>query len=234
MKAAVRVDHIDAKTRRDEADNAPPLSRTQRAELDRRLRDMKDPTRYVIVSPLFRRLTTLYDVASGNFAMGHWTESCLFKRRAEAEAVARTLSRRREKARDRFRQQVIAVTQTASGIRFLEAVKDPWHRGQTWKPRLRRTRIERAPKNADTTDTRAHILRGFIFTLDNFEEVARAIRTSRDRITASKRLQTRFSLSTRQADALLDLRLFHHTARERRSLKRELVACKGTRATRGR
>jgi hypothetical protein len=61
----------------------------------------------------------------------------MFKRRAEAAAVAKVLDRGRPK-KVRRDLQVIAVKKLKRGVRILEDVADPWHRGKRWKPVLRR------------------------------------------------------------------------------------------------
>jgi hypothetical protein len=74
--------------------------------------------------------------------MNQISPEALFKRRAEAEAVARILDRDQAK-RVRGKRvprslQVIAVKKTKGGVRILEEVSDPWQKGARWKPVLRR------------------------------------------------------------------------------------------------
>ncbi len=114
-------------------DEFPPLSKRQLAELKRRVADMKDPTRYVIVSSFLPTFSLFYCPSDGVFTMNEIPETACFKRKAEALAVAEALERRRRKrTRD---LQIIKVKKTKRGVRVLEAVEVD---GRTWKPKLRR------------------------------------------------------------------------------------------------
>ncbi len=81
---------------------------------------------------------------------------------------------------------------------------------------VRRTRFELARAEA-----RAHILEGFRIALSHLDEVIRVIRSSKDRPEASAGLQSRFGLSEKQAEAILDLRLHRLTALERDKIEEE-------------
>jgi hypothetical protein len=99
-------------------DGFPPLTRAQKAELERRIRDMDDPHRYMIISALFsRKRLMFYEVSENVFAMGDIAGGTLFKRKEAAEAVFRTLGRET--------LQVIKVKKTKKGIRLVDSVK-PW------------------------------------------------------------------------------------------------------------
>ena len=67
----------------------PPLTKRQLAELNRRVADMEDPKRFVIVSPFLPKFCLFYCPADGVFVMNEIPEAALFKRKAEALAVAR-------------------------------------------------------------------------------------------------------------------------------------------------
>jgi hypothetical protein len=111
----------------------PPLTKRQVAELERRMADMMDPTRYVIVSSFQLNISLFYCPSDGVFVMNEIPEAALFKRKAEAPAVAQALERgRRKRARG---LQVIQVKKTKRGVRLLEGVHVD---GRTWKPKLRR------------------------------------------------------------------------------------------------
>ncbi len=73
----------------------------------------------------------------------------------------------------------------------------------------RRTRFELARAEA-----RAHILEGYLRALDHLDEVVRIIRASSSRDTARAELMERFVLSEKQANAVLDLRLYQLTGLE--------------------
>src|SRR5262249_42895996 len=66
----------------------------------------------------------------------------------------------------------------------------------------RRTRFELAKAEA-----RAHVLEGYLKALDHLDAVVKLIRASRSRDEAKVQLMTIYSLSERQAVAVLDLRL---------------------------
>jgi hypothetical protein len=127
----------------------PPLSARELAELKRQMADIRDPTRYVIVSPFSRRFCLYYLPESGNYIMNEIPAEALFKRKAEAEAVANVLERGRPKRVHGKRMprslRVIAVKKTKGGVRILNEVADPWEKGKRWKPVLRRRR-DSAPK----------------------------------------------------------------------------------------
>lgn len=80
----------------------------------------------------------------------------------------------------------------------------------------RRTRFELAKAEA-----RAHILEGYLKALDHLDAVVRLIRASDSRDAAKTELMVTYSLSERQAHAVLDLRLYQLTGLEREKLENE-------------
>jgi DNA gyrase subunit A len=80
----------------------------------------------------------------------------------------------------------------------------------------RRTRFELAKAEA-----RAHILEGYLKALDHLDEIVKIIRSSDDRFAAKKELVSRFEFSDKQADAVLDLRLYQLTGLERGKIEAE-------------
>jgi DNA gyrase subunit A len=68
---------------------------------------------------------------------------------------------------------------------------------------------------------RAHILEGLLIALTNLDEVIRTIRQSADADVAKERLMTRFNLSERQAQAILDMQLRRLAALERQKIEDE-------------
>lgn len=81
---------------------------------------------------------------------------------------------------------------------------------------IRRTKFELA-KARD----RAHILEGLKIALDNLDAVITTIRESRTVDVAREALRTRFSLSEKQAQAILDMRLQRLTGLEREKVEQE-------------
>ncbi len=80
----------------------------------------------------------------------------------------------------------------------------------------RRTRFELAKAEA-----RAHILEGYLKALDHLDEVVKVIRASSSRDAARTELMMRFNLSEKQANAVLDLRLYQLTGLEAEKLEAE-------------
>jgi len=82
---------------------------------------------------------------------------------------------------------------------------------------VRRTQFE-----LDKALDREHILEGLKIAVDNIDEVIKVIRAADDTPTASAQLQRRFSLSERQAEAILNMRLAKLTGLEIEKLEEEL------------
>lgn len=72
-----------------------PLSPAERREILRRIRDMDDPTRYLIRDRLFeaRRMQLYYNVSDDVWSSSQ-ADATLFKRRPSAAAIARLLGTR--------------------------------------------------------------------------------------------------------------------------------------------
>lgn len=81
---------------------------------------------------------------------------------------------------------------------------------------LRRTQF-RLRKAED----RAHILEGYKIALDNLDDFVKIIRASANRTEAKGKLIEKYSLSDRQANAILDLRLYQLTGMEREKIDAE-------------
>lgn len=73
---------------------SPPLSRPQIRELNRRVRDSMDRTRYLLATALTLRHALFYNVSDDVFAMDDPTRGTLFKRRETAMAVKTLLKGR--------------------------------------------------------------------------------------------------------------------------------------------
>lgn len=70
-------------------------------------------------------------------------------------------------------------------------------------------------------EDRAHILEGLRIALDHIDEIISTIRESETDKEAMERLQGRFKLSERQAQAILDMRLRRLTGLERDKIESE-------------
>jgi DNA gyrase subunit A len=80
----------------------------------------------------------------------------------------------------------------------------------------RRTRFD-----LNKAEARAHILEGYLKAIDHLDEVVRVIRSSSNREEARNELMGRFELSDKQANAVLDLRLYQLTGMERDKISAE-------------
>jgi len=69
---------------------------------------------------------------------------------------------------------------------------------------------------------RAHILEGLKIALDNIDDVVELIKKSKDIPAAREGLMTRFMLTERQANAILEMRLARLTGLEREKIEQEL------------
>ena len=83
--------------------------------------------------------------------------------------------------------------------------------------------IRRSIYDLAQAEARAHILEGFVVALDNLDEVIALIRASENTAAARTALMTRFELTERQAQAILDMRLRALTAMERQRVIDELT-----------
>lgn len=81
---------------------------------------------------------------------------------------------------------------------------------------VRRTRFEK-----DKAEARAHILEGLLIALDHLDEVISIIRASQTDAEAQAELMSRFDLSERQSQAILDMRLRRLTGLERDKIQSE-------------
>ena len=81
---------------------------------------------------------------------------------------------------------------------------------------VRRTKFDKAK-----AESRAHILEGLLIALDHLDEVITIIRNSETDTIAQAELMTRFDLSERQSQAILDMRLRRLTGLERDKIQSE-------------
>lgn len=82
---------------------------------------------------------------------------------------------------------------------------------------------KRTKFDLDAAKERQHILQGLIIAVRNIDEVVKIIKTSESTVVAKQRLRERFSLSDRQAQAILDMRLARLTSLEVFKLEQELL-----------
>src|SRR5215211_368401 len=82
--------------------------------------------------------------------------------------------------------------------------------------------VRRAQFELDKALEREHILEGLKIAVDNIDEVIKIIRAAPDTPIASAQLQSRFKLSERQSEAILNMRLAKLTGLENEKLEEEL------------
>ncbi len=82
--------------------------------------------------------------------------------------------------------------------------------------------VRRTQFDLDKALEREHILEGLKIAVDNIDAVIKIIRAAKDTDTASAQLQSRFKLSERQAEAILNMRLARLTGLEIEKLEDEL------------
>lgn len=83
--------------------------------------------------------------------------------------------------------------------------------------------IERRTKyDLKKAEARAHILEGFVIALDNIDEVIQIIRNSNTDAEAKEHLISRFKLTERQSEAILEMKLRRLTGLERTKIEAEL------------
>ncbi|MGP1609302.1 MAG: hypothetical protein ACTS5G_01250, partial [Burkholderiales bacterium] len=202
--------------------SVPELSKEEEAELGRRWSDLEDPTRYVVLVCWTRKSALYFDVAEGTYVMAEITETCLFRRREHAEAVARQLDGRRR--RGVMNHRVVAVKKTRMGIRILEALPDPWEPGKHFKPRLKQRSPQALPPLVPIAPlgTRGHIVDSFLFVLEHRDGVAAIIQDAPTRAEAQRSLVRMCRMSSAQANAVLELRLWQFTDAARGKWEAEL------------
>lgn len=79
---------------------------------------------------------------------------------------------------------------------------------------IRRTRYD-----LNKAEAEAHILEGLRIALDHIDEIIETIRSSQDEADARQNLMSRFNLSEKQAQAIVDMRLKRLTGLEREKLE---------------
>jgi DNA gyrase subunit A len=80
----------------------------------------------------------------------------------------------------------------------------------------RRTRFE-----LNKAEARSHVLEGYLKALDHLDDVVKLIRASNNRDEAKIQLMEKYEFSDRQAQAVLDLRLYQLTGLERDKIEAE-------------
>ena len=82
--------------------------------------------------------------------------------------------------------------------------------------------LKRSKFDLEQAQSREHILKGLIVAIKNIDEVVRIIKKSKNTNEAKNKLMERFSLSEKQAQAILDMRLAKLTSLEIEKIENEL------------
>ncbi len=84
--------------------------------------------------------------------------------------------------------------------------------------------VRRTKYDLNKAEEKAHILEGYKIALDNIDAVIELIKKSKDTETARQGLMSKFKLSERQSNAILEMRLARLTGLERQKIEDEYVA----------
>ena len=193
------------------------LSPSQLAELKRRMKDFEDQTRYIVVSSLFRRAVSVYDISRNVYCHGQVEDGCLVKDRRIANAIAKQLRGKRKN----FDLAVIAVRKTAKGYRALEDIRGV--RGQkSWRPKFKT--LDNTPVFVPIVppDTRAGAVDAMLFAARHRKWLIEKLAGCEDRVVSKKLLLQKCKLTERQADAVLEMRLWSLTKVFVKELEQEL------------
>ncbi|PTY04565.1 hypothetical protein DB347_17780 [Opitutaceae bacterium EW11] len=196
------------------------FSPAQLKELKRRVAEVRDETRYVVVTSIFRGAAGVYDVTRNAYCHRSISEGCLIKSREVAEALAKQL-RGTLKARNDL--HVITVCPSKGGYVTKETI--PGGAGEKpWRPAF--DILDDTPVFVPLapTDARPGVLDAMLFALRHRAWLMEKLSECRDRRTATKLLVGGCRLAPGQAAAVLDMRFWSVTKSEQRALERELRA----------
>jgi len=114
-----------------------------------------------------------------------------------------------------FGCNMLALDNGLPRIMNIKQMIDAWveHRIEVVRAR---TRFE-----LSKAETRAHLLEGYLKALDHLDEVVKLIRSSKNRNEAKGGLMKKYAFTDRQANAILDLRLYQLTGMEREKIEKE-------------
>lgn len=181
----------------------PRLKREDVAELNRRLREMRDPVRYVVVSSFGSRWATVYDPTENVYCHQHVCDGCLIKDRRIAEAIASSLD---ERVRTPH-HHVLPVRRTRGIFRALEDIPAT-RSSKRWRPTFRTPNCNPTFVPITAPGTRGNHVDAMVFAARNRDKILAAVGSCKDRITARKKLVRMFHVSERLADTILEMRLF--------------------------
>jgi len=88
--------------------------------------------------------------------------------------------------------------------------------------------VRRTKYDLNKTEEREHIVKGLVIALSNIDKVIEIIRSSKDKFEAIDNLMKEFTLSEKQANAILEMRLQRLTSLEVAKLQEELAELEKT------
>lgn len=136
------------------------------------------------------------------------------KRDASANVILNNLFKMTQ-MQTNFGFNMLAIQNGVPKILSLRQILDAYIEHQK-EVLVRRTRFDK-----EKAEARAHILEGLLIALDHIDEVIRIIRASETDAEAQAELMSKFKLSERQSQAILDMRLRRLTGLERDKIQSE-------------
>ncbi|HET2506062.1 DNA gyrase subunit A [Streptococcus pneumoniae] len=136
------------------------------------------------------------------------------KRDASANVILNNLFKKTQ-MQTNFGFNMLAIQNGIPKILSLRQILDAYIEHQK-EVVVRRTRFDK-----EKAEARAHILEGLLIALDHIDEVIRIIRASETDAEAQAELMSKFKLSERQSQAILDMRLRRLTGLERDKIQSE-------------
>ena len=136
------------------------------------------------------------------------------KRDASANVILNNLFKMTQ-MQTSFGFNMLAIQNGVPKILYLRQILDAYIEHQT-EVVTRRTQFDK-----EKAEARAHILEGLLIALDHIDEVIRIIRASETDEEAQAELMSKFKLSERQSQAILDMRLRRLTGLERDKIQSE-------------
>ena len=136
------------------------------------------------------------------------------KRDASANVILNNLFKMTQ-MQTNFGFNMLAIQKGVPKILSLRQILDAYIEHQK-EVVVRRTRFDK-----EKAEARAHILEGLLIALDHIDEVIRIIRASETDAEAQAELMSKFKLSERQSQAILDMRLRRLTGLERDKIQSE-------------
>ncbi len=76
-----------ASTSKKKVGNVPELTRAEQRELDRRIKDLEDRTRYLLLSSIGSRVHLYYNITEDTFSWDEPKHATLFKRKTAAASI---------------------------------------------------------------------------------------------------------------------------------------------------